>query len=50
MSLRTAFIILVFAMAALFGVIAISLLWGGPASAHTQWSNGDPIPNWVKAA
>lgn len=49
MSARTFFIILLFAAIALFGVIAISLFWGTPASAHDQWADGNPLPPWVKS-
>jgi hypothetical protein len=33
------------------GLIAIlSALAAGPACAHDQWTNGAPIPDWVKSA
>ena len=34
-----------------FGIILTLLLaWATPASPHDQWTNGEPVPGWIKAA
>jgi hypothetical protein len=29
--------------------VATLVALAAPASAHTQWANGDPVPSWVRA-
>jgi hypothetical protein len=41
-----------FTFRARYLILAALLFWGATtfAHAHTQWTNGDPIPDWIKAA
>lgn len=34
----------------ILSVIALATGFGAPAQAHTQWANGEPVPEWVTQA
>lgn len=40
----------IFARAALCVAIGAAVMWAQRSSAHDVWSNGEPVPAWVKKA